>query len=104
MAYKNLIDWNGIEEGKSFKAGTEYVPVSEKRTAELLTHNNAYGAPIIGWVDEITSEGVEEDVEKTQDTLDDMTKDELMEFLDNNDVEYDSRLKKAELLELAKGV
>lgn len=100
MAYRNLIDWKGLVEEEEFKAGTEYIPVSEKRTAELLTHKNSYGSPLIEWVDE----GDNEDVETTKNPLDDMNKDELMVFLDEHEVEYKKSQKKDELLELAKGV
>ncbi|MFB5068292.1 MAG: HeH/LEM domain-containing protein [Aerococcus sanguinicola] len=117
MPYANLIDWTGIQENKKFEAGMAYTPISEKRTAQLLSGDNPAGRQLIRWVDkempdtaktanepEETTDEVIEVPEDSKEEIDfeSMKIDDLKAYLDGQGIAYDSTDKKADLIAKAK--
>lgn len=107
MAYISLMNWKDKLTQKSYKIGEIYdaSELNEGRLAELLSPFNHIGGPVIRYIpDKEESEEEPETVEEAPGSeevdLNELKVEELKALLDKEGIEYDSKAKKADLIEL----
>lgn len=100
--YTANITFKGLKENRIYEVGEEF-EMTEDRAKELIANiKKDHGVTVVFTpVEEEVDEPIEEPIEEPDFTT--YKVQELKDYLDSVDIEYDSKANKAELIKLAEG-